>query len=65
MRAVQSQFLIHEFDNLESKLVKNLFFMEEKGSIVNYTLNPPNMRETKEAVFELIAGLIDAKNNKT
>lgn len=45
-------------------LVKNLFFVEEKGCIVNYTLNPPNIKETKESIFELIAGLSDTKHNK-
>jgi hypothetical protein len=41
----------------ENRIEKNLFYMDEKGNIVNYLMNPPNLLESKDDLVKLITTL--------
>lgn len=45
----------------DNNIEKNLFFMDETGNIVNYLLNPPNLIETKENMFKMVASMASNK----
>lgn len=41
----------------DANIERQLFYMDEKGSIVNYLLNPPNMTTSKENFIHLMFNL--------
>lgn len=45
----------------ENDIEKNLFYMDEKGTIVNYLLHPPVMALTKEQIINMIQSLSQNK----
>jgi hypothetical protein len=45
----------------ENDIEKNLFYMDEKGTIVNYLLHPPVMMMTKDDIISLVQGLSQNK----